>query len=499
MVQIKYSVKINNWQKEFSIRSLNLHQPFNGHHTFDITVVVDESIAITNIILKNLLGESATITIAEDKKEGCTFKGFVDQINTTWTKSSRILKIKGFSPSIFMDCSPQFRTFYDKSLNNILKRITEGYSSNKLPNLKQKSTSDKVPFAVQNQETDYRFLCRMADNSGKLFFYTGQELYFGDIKNAKANSLELTMNKDCQHLALSQNLAPLNFQLEGYNYVKNKEETQQSKKEYGEIGEVVKATIDKSGIYPKAKVRVNYLLEKPEDLNAPAQKITNRQAHELVTLSGTSNRPELTIGSHISIQTKNDDLIGEGKYIVMEVNHQVSSDGAYQNNFSAIPEGYPFPIRMQQGQNPMCGPLSAIVKDHKDEKGLGRVRVQFVGDSEASLSPWMRVLVPYTKGGGFYFLPEKEDKVLVFFEDFNPEKSPFVLGSYFHGQSDASKWKDGDNSKKGIQGNKIAFLWEEKTGKLTIEAEEIELKAKKEISIDGGKQLTQKANRIDLN
>ena len=154
---------------------------------------------------------------------------------------------------------------------------------------------------------------------------------------------------------------------------------------------------------------------------------------------------------------------------------------------------------MLQSRNPISGPIQAIVKENNDPLNLGRVKVQFIGDEEKGISPWLRVLTPYTKNGGSFFLPEKEDHVVVFHEDFNSEKLPFIMGAFFQGKSKAEKWKDGNNKKKGFSTEKISFLFDDNSGKLTIEAEEIEFVAKKEMSLDGGRQMTHKATRIDLN
>jgi len=498
MAQATTKYQIGNWPKEdFNIRSCSLYQPFNGHHSFDLVASVPEAFNLTTAILQDILGGKVSISI-ETEAGKCQFKGFVDQINTSWTKSGQTLHVKGFSPTIFLDCAPAFRTFYQQPLSEILKKITQSYDYGKLPDIVRKGTSDKVNFSVQSQETDYRYLCRLADNHGKVFFYDGEEIFFGDWKSAPANQVELVWGKSCKQLDLSQNLAPLQFELSGYNVLQNQPNTCHTSLDNGRTGGIVAATAKQSAIYPKAKMWVNYLVEDKKELEQTAHKILAKQAHELVVLNGASDNPALRIGTKLTLKT-GEKLMSDETYRVIEVNHQVMSDGAYQNSFVAIPEGYEFGMRMQQGGSSMVGPLSAIVTNHQDPKKMGRVRVKFLGDAEQTNSPWLRVLLPYTKKGGFYFLPEKDDKVMVFFEDFNPEKSPFVMGSYFHGQAKAEVWEDANNKKKGIQTEKIRFHFDDNTGKLTIEADEIEISASKKMKIDGGQQLTQKAKRIDLN
>ena len=218
----------------------------------------------------------------------------------------------------------------------------------------------------------------------------------------------------------------------------------------------------------------------------------------MLILRGGSNNSALKIGSRISIESS-DEIMSTGSYIITEVNHHVDQSSVYNNTFTAVPVGYPFPIRMQQSRSPICGPLIATIKENNDPKNLGRVKVEFMGDEERALSPWLRVLAPCTKNGGFFFLPEVGEQVVVFHEDFNAEKSPFVIGAFYHSKATAKKWKDANNKKKGIALDKINFLFDDQSGKLTIEAEEIEIKAKKKINLDGGQHLSQSATRIDLN
>ncbi|MEM8523916.1 MAG: contractile injection system protein, VgrG/Pvc8 family [Bacteroidota bacterium] len=513
MTQVKSTISIkakSDWAKDkFAIRSLSLHQPFNGHHVFEVVTAVEKDMKLDSTTLASLLGENVVISIeslkqkddSKNSEKWFEFHGFIDQINATWTKSGRVLRVKGYSKSILMDAAPVFRTFSEKNVGDVARKVVSDYGG-KIPKVIEKELGDRVNFMVQSQETDYRFLCRLADDYNLLFFFDGQEFYFGDLNNIEKNkvTLQLEGQGNCQHADLSLNLAPLEFKMQGYDLLQDKllEKIDNNINYRGE-NEVLNTTISRSSIYPSANIHVNYAVENEQPLKRADKKITARQAHELVVLTGTSNEPSLKIGSKVKMKSS-DELLSAGEYLVIEVHHHISSDDSYQNNFTAVPLGFPFALRMQQGSNAMCGPLSAIIEDHKDPEELGRVKVKFVGDKEKdSISPWLRVLVPFTTNSGFYFLPEKGEKVIVFFEDFNPEKSPFVLGSFYHKNAKASRWKESNNRKKGIQMEKISFVFDDKTGKLTIEAEEIEVIAKKNMNLDGGNSLKQKATRIDLN
>lgn len=497
---VNVHISIQGWDDKLSVHSLALQQAYDRHHSFELEALLPHGYDLSREKLKVILGEQVQIRIESkgmpDKQ--CYFTGFIDEVLPVWASHGTSLRVKGFSPTLLMDCTPRFRCFSERTLTQISNKLLDGYAGKHRPKLTCNNTGDKVPFSMQMQETDYRYLCRLADEYGKLFFYDGEQLCFGTLDAESGQSITLDYKQEINHLALSLNLAPLGFKLNGYDLERGEYSRYNAGNEIKNSNALVQAVMEKSKCYPAHDIHLNHLTEGQDALQATARQIAAQQAHELVVLQGACNHPGLKVGSKISFKDANDP-IGKGSYIILAVHHEVGGDNSYQNTFTAVPSGFPFPMRMQQGRSPICGPLMAIVKDNNDPKKLGRVKVEFIGDSEKTLSPWLRVLTPYTKYGGMFFLPEKGDQVVVFHEDFNAEKSPFVLGCFYHAKATADKWKDADNKKKGIALDKISLLFDDRSGKLTIEAEEIEIKAKRGMSLDGGQRLMQKAGRIDLN
>ena len=65
------------------------------------------------------------------------------------------------------------------------------------------------------------------------------------------------------------------------------------------------------------------------------------------------------------------------------------------------------------------------------------------------MTPWIRVVQPYTGGGkGFYFVPEIGEEVMIDFEGGNAER-PFVLGAHYNGEA-KSGYHNADNRVKAI-------------------------------------------------
>ena len=110
-------------------------------------------------------------------------------------------------------------------------------------------------------------------------------------------------------------------------------------------------------------------------------------------------------------------------------------------------------------------PQLAFVIDNFDPEKLGRVRVKFAwqtkydeeADNKADASPWIRVAMPFaTDGGGVKFKPEKDDEVLVSFEEGNVER-PYVSGSLLSPRSKESwSWLP-DRTITSKNGHNITF------------------------------------------
>ena len=108
-------------------------------------------------------------------------------------------------------------------------------------------------------------------------------------------------------------------------------------------------------------------------------------------------------------------------------------------------------------------PQLAFVTDVIDPKKIGRVRIRFPWQKEdGDASPWIRVSLPFaTDGGGVKFKPEKDDEVLVNFEEGNVER-PYVSGYLLSGRSNESWGALSDRAIVSKNGHSIIF--EDKPG-----------------------------------
>lgn len=490
----RLSISIPDWDSRWLISSFGLQQAYNDHHVFQLSALVPDppksKPAITPDSLFKIVGQTARISIEREDGVGgiCQFEGFVDRVVPTWSSRVCTLQVTGYSKSIQMDCGPRFRVFSHCEISEVAQKIVGNY---KLP-LSIHNAKGTVEFSVQSQETDYSYLCRLAEMYDNMFFFDGIQMHFGSLEYDKSTKTTLVYGKDIKQVSLSLDMAPLDLRLSGYQ-LENSTILFQRGGVFSHTDKLASSMGQRSlATYPPNTMYMSNLVNGQNELKTKIAQLLTRQAYDLVRLSSVSNFPGLKIGSKINI-SKSEEAFAYSEYVVIEISHSVNNDRSYSNSFIAVPSGYPFPPRMQNSRAVICGPLLAIVKDHKDPHNLGRIKVQFIGDEEKSLSPWLRVLTPYTGFGGMYFMPEKEDQVVVFSEDFNIEKSPFVLPAFYHGKSSAGQWYDPDNKKKGFSTEKTTFKIDDRSGKLYIEADEIEIKARNKMTLDGGKAMHQAA------
>jgi uncharacterized protein involved in type VI secretion and phage assembly len=103
-----------------------------------------------------------------------------------------------------------------------------------------------------------------------------------------------------------------------------------------------------------------------------------------------------------------------------------------------------------------------VVENSGDPENLGRINISLPVRAGSGDTFWARVATPMAGNNrGIYFLPEKEDEVLVAFEEGNVEH-PVVIGSLWNGQDVSPETNgDGKNNVKVIKsrsGHTLTFI-----------------------------------------
>ena len=105
-------------------------------------------------------------------------------------------------------------------------------------------------------------------------------------------------------------------------------------------------------------------------------------------------------------------------------------------------------------------PVIGIVTDNKDPSKLGRVKLKIPILSEQDTTFWCPIIMLGAgKNRGWFFIPEKDDEVLVMFEHGDLNR-PLVVGALWNGKDKPPDKNPGGNPRRVLKsraGNKITF------------------------------------------
>ncbi len=497
MTQVSLSLSLNGWGKDMIINDLKIQQICGHHHCFDLTAAISDDFELNASTIRDLLGEDIEINLSDDR-EGHLFKGFVQKVIPSWTGRNRSLRITGWSPTILLDDMKRFRVFSDLSIAQIISKISGAYSGSKLASWTKKGIQQPIDFCIQNHETDFALLNRLAKSYNRSFFYDGEKFFFGKLDEASDETISLKLHDDLLNVELALGLKALSLSVEAYQH--NKGESVQFNCRKRKIGNhpLLNLITDKAGCFPHLLTQVDDRVENQQDLEIAADRLLSDHLEGLITLRGRSTRPGLKIGSRIQLESSNS-LLNSGEFIVIDINHEYATNSAYHNLFVAIPSGYELSPQTSVIPLPQPGPLLGTVRATNDPEDLGRVRVEFLGDEKKTLSPWLPVLVPFTINGGMFFLPEVDDQVVVQYQSLAGESFAIVQGAFFNGKTKADKWKDEANGKKGWCTKHTVFEIDDSSGEILIKAKKITMQSTDGMVIKGKKSLTIDFPRVEIN
>ncbi len=520
--------------KTFS--SLSLSQSIFGHHSLELVFRRDTFEKEGNFIIgdsEKLLGCKLKLLMGTENNDKSEFNGIITELSASKVDGSfgGNIVISALSPDILLDDGEHCRSFEEKSLEKIIKQILKEYQFD-TKNIKPQSSKDNIPYTVQYKESAYAFINRLAAKKGEWFFYNGTDIVFGELPQ---KSVELKYGQDLSHFDFSIKLDDLTFKYLAYDYL-NEEiiSSDSGSQKVSKMSDKAKVAYDASEkLYTHDTLSLyNHPLSESnaqKHLDSRVKLIKSSQTANFISLSGSSDNPNLILGCRIKIveNIKEGDKtrkVEHGSYIVTSLSHSCDITGNYQNNFTAIPAEIEVPPFTTPHAIPICETQSAKVTDNNDPEGLGRIRVQFLWQKDDNAeSPWLRMLTPHSGlEKGFYFTPEIGDEVLVAFEGGNAEK-PFVMGSHYHGNAKPDTLFDADNNIKAIRtrsGHTIEFIDKDgseelkiydynkdnyiitlasHSSEITIESKgNIDIKAEGDMSMEAKGDMKIKANNIQI-
>ena len=377
--------------------------------------------------LDNFLDKEIEIKI-ENKSVSKIFRGKILGLNTDVNQ----IECYAISESFLLDSVPMNRGFVEKSVIQIVKKIVDD-AGVRDKEVKGPKSSLNFKYMAQYQETDYAFLRKLANYDGCVFYHDGEKLIYSP---KIANGSEITLNPEdvvSVQSSMTSRLLPTQARGAPHNYKPYKEPFQGNS--------VVKVTARLSGsdalfkkVFSKAEqvfgsdyVSYDDDVIDERDFRQWLENQVNLTSGNMLVVSASSVRPEIAVGS--SVKFKGQNL--EGPFFVTHLTLSYD-ESQFQNNFQAVPAELVRQSSPAFINRKLSSVQVAIVTDNKDPDKLGRVKVRFPWDDKGDACPWVRVVSAAAgKEQKAFFIPKKDDNVLVAFEKGDPS-APVILGALYH-------------------------------------------------------------------
>ncbi|WP_306354294.1 type VI secretion system Vgr family protein [Flavobacterium sp. '19STA2R22 D10 B1'] len=456
---------------------LVINQKVNTHHQFSLLQPLPKEF-ITQAIDKaqGYIGQPINITISPTNtitESPLVFNGIITEAQMVRTSGSAGgIIINGYSPTILLEGTPHVKSYNDMTLSDIVNQVLKKYTQGNLKPSVSVEKDSTLSYTVQYNESDFGFLCRMAQKRGEWMYYNGEELRFG---KPQPKTFTLEYGRMLHSFNIEMRAKAMNFQYLGYEASGADSQKASATEVNYQTDGIAQAMVEVSKkMFPNQSTMLySNNIEEGNTRSHLLDRVKTQlysRASDLVTARGDSDETGLRIGDIVVIRepafsmTSNPlDTLQEqlfGSYYITDITHVCDESGNYHNTFDAIPDSVNCPPYGNVHSIPMAETQPGTIVDNNDPKGLGRVQVEFAWQKEeGSKSPWIRMTNPHSGGGkGFYFIPEVGEEVLVAFEGGNAEK-PFVLGTMYNGKGKTGQ-NEASNNYKAIQtrgGHTIKF------------------------------------------
>ena len=428
-----------------SFKSLKLHQPVNDHHRFELLLDLEAASARyvggfedgTEWLGKRLLAY-------ERQDSDPLFLGVVAKVSARKESlDGGCLCVSGFSTTYLLENGENCHSWLDWTLADIVGELCAKAGVRLLANPENR---DPVGYVCQYNESDFDFIRRLAWKYKEWLYYDGTRLVFGKPELPDAVGLEFERNL----VSFETGVQTLARPAKVFSYVSKDdrgmvEPTPDRPSGLDELGhKAFRASMElfREPALQYAHSRVHHMKE----MELYVKKKQEAETAESHYIECSTRGVWLPVGSVVKLSCSFGKRLGSvvnaamGKFLIIDVTHDVGDDRFYGNSFRAIPavaRSLPFG---DVGRS-VAETQVARVTSNADPGGKGRVQVQMNWQTGGMRTGWIRVMTPDGGGSdsvsanrGFVFIPEVGDHVLVGFRHGDPNR-PYVMGSLFNGRT----------------------------------------------------------------
>ncbi|HTE02120.1 MAG TPA: phage baseplate assembly protein V, partial [Mucilaginibacter sp.] len=201
-------------------------------------------------------------------------------------------------------------------------------------------------------------------------------------------------------------------------------------------------------------------IDSQKDIDSYVENEQKALISDLIKVNGSGDEPQVTLGCIVdvsmSVRGQYDFTVQDfGKFLITSIFHHVDGLGHYHNTFEGVAADTEC-LPVYHAVKPAPDIQIATVLDNDDPDKKSRIKVKFKWEA-ANNDPteWLRIISPSAgsddQGGGnrgFVSIPEKNDQVLIAFEEGNIAR-PVVMGSVYHNNNGNSS-KQQDNHIKSL-------------------------------------------------
>ena len=330
-----------------------------------------------------------------------------------------------------------------------------------------KKTQKRASPRIQNNESNLDFLQDLAKKNGYVVKMDRDTIYFGPARPSE--TIRLEWRKDLLNFSPRLSTAGLvnEVVVRGWDQIRKQRIVVNLKRDGTKS-----VSISPTGLKQISKGsggRSQRVIDVPVSSFLEAEVIAedtlrNQQVTSVAGSGTCLGNPAIRVGGKLELSG-----VGRftGSYFITRVTHTIG-EGGYLTSFEVNASPGTSTPDSQDGFGP-SGParrsdgsvVVGLVLDNQDPDGLGRVKINLPGLSDDQSGHWARVAAPMAGGGrGMFFLPEKDDEVLVAFEQGDITR-PYVLGGMWNGEDKPPETNtDGQNNVRMIKsrsGHSIRF------------------------------------------
>lgn len=430
------------------VLAVHLEQPCDNHHSLKVTIRHSGAVRADSEFedistYTALVGKSITLKLTPigqlvDASRKLEFIGVITTVELQQAFGEiNVVNILAHSPTVALDSAPRSRVWEQAA--NASAMVTAILSD--YPVSQGRIRADKIPAAtgslnteiesrIQYNETDYRFIKRIASDVGCFAFYDGKMFHVDKAQSGNTNET-LKWRETLGSFTVGLGTAPVKFSGQVWDPVSKSPITGEVDRSALRVAtsDLSRASFTASEeLYPTLGLAPAVKLASQAGVDQALTRRVEGSAGNMIACRGFSIVPAVACGSRIRVEGLGD---LDGDYWIKSVTHIVDDGGKYHNNFDCTPTELALPPQ-QPEDHPFRYIQTGVVTDNQDPENLGRIKVRLSWHRSDEETGYMRCMTfDGGKSRGWFALPEVGDEVLVAYERGNPD-APIVLGCMYN-------------------------------------------------------------------